>query len=32
MASFIEEKSIDAGTYTLEIAISKAQFLPTKKY
>jgi hypothetical protein len=32
MATFIEEPRIDAGMYTLEIAVPRAAFLPTKEY
>jgi hypothetical protein len=32
MATFIEEPRIDAGMYTLEVAIPKAAFLPTKEH
>jgi hypothetical protein len=32
MATFIEEPKIEAGMYTLEIAIPKAAFLPTKEH
>lgn len=32
MATFIEEPRIEAGLYTLEIAIPKAIFLPTKEH
>ena len=32
MASFIEEPRIEAGMYTLEIAIPRAAFLPTKEH
>jgi hypothetical protein len=32
LATFIEEPRIDAGMYTLEIAVPRACFLPTKAY
>jgi len=32
MATFIEIPSIDAGSYTLEIVMRRALFLPTKQY
>lgn len=32
LATFIEEPRIDAGMYTLEIAVPRAAFLPTKEF
>jgi 16S rRNA G966 N2-methylase RsmD len=32
MASYIEEATIDAGTYTLTVEIPRAYFLPTKEF